>query len=606
MHMQLMNTVVDNSQDRPVDLVKLWEQACFLRELGTLMEADGEGMFAYAYATAHVHLQTKEKLSIAVRDEKIGLITKPKKPDEEDKDREHVPIVVIDHARWGGDTYLHVAPFLDSPDIKARRRWVKASDVILGVEDIADVSNKLQNVEPVTEPDAHEEPVVREPKERPVVVREVRRPTLASRGALMDDTGQIFFTQTYEEELNVMVVDLQKKQELLLKSAVVVPSLSKLSTAVNPTQPAEAVDIDIDFLIESHMYSNDAVPGVLFGRTVKMVSNDGNALNALLLGRKQTDGLVGLMHDILFTHENDGKYTEEIIRVVNEAIDELLGGKCRQNIIMEMATIHMILQALMHRNTRFQEKTRVTRCVTEYNRRMEELGDTDQVVYRRDIDAIVEYVKGNVQDWNPLTARNFYSDKAPRYKDVPVFQKTLSEGIESLITQASKGWTYQETKIFDTLRVLKYVFGAWTDGFITEGESGEEDVDTSDLIFERYPSVELRAQYEGIDKMKDKLIKYTLITIAVIMTILYFRGCINEGKELAKNDKIWSHKEAMYQNNESTRIREINELGEEVVRQKTLNVTKDSELAEALIENKRLKKVSQEVKVKTITKIEKV
>lgn len=100
--------------------------------------------------------------------------------------------------------------------------------------------------------------------------------------------------------------------------------------------------------------------------------------------------------------------------------------------------------------------------------------------------------------------------------------------------------------------------------------------------------------------------KYTPYAIAIVFAFFYLRECSNRKQIVKEINDSWKYKEQMYLDNESTLIRDTTEKGEKIVTQKQLLVTKDQEKEMLLLENRSLKKIASEVKVRTITKIKKI
>jgi hypothetical protein len=94
--------------------------------------------------------------------------------------------------------------------------------------------------------------------------------------------------------------------------------------------------------------------------------------------------------------------------------------------------------------------------------------------------------------------------------------------------------------------------------------------------------------------------KYIVIALLILFNL---KGCYDSDKELKKHAKLWGYKEQMYLHNEETLVRDTTEKGEELVTQRTLAVTKGSELEKALIENTRLKNIKSQIKVVTKTEV---
>ena len=106
--------------------------------------------------------------------------------------------------------------------------------------------------------------------------------------------------------------------------------------------------------------------------------------------------------------------------------------------------------------------------------------------------------------------------------------------------------------------------------------------------------------------MKEKIIKYLPYALLTIVCIVYARSCSVNKSEVTQLNKAWKFKEFMYTNNERTLKRTVDEQGNKITSQEQLMVTKDSELAESLIENQRLKDIKSEVKIITKTVIKEV
>ncbi len=106
--------------------------------------------------------------------------------------------------------------------------------------------------------------------------------------------------------------------------------------------------------------------------------------------------------------------------------------------------------------------------------------------------------------------------------------------------------------------------------------------------------------------MKDSLNKYMLYIIIVGLIIGLLYQCSSKKSEVKNLHTTYRFKEAMYKNNEKTLEREVDEKGRTITTQQQLIVTKDLEKEMLLLENDRLKRVTSEVKVNTITKIDSV
>lgn len=106
--------------------------------------------------------------------------------------------------------------------------------------------------------------------------------------------------------------------------------------------------------------------------------------------------------------------------------------------------------------------------------------------------------------------------------------------------------------------------------------------------------------------MESKVLKYLPWAILVIICLLFLNYCSDSHKERAAHDKNMAFANKMLYNNEATLMRTKNELGQEIVTQKTLYLSEKEAKEMALIENTRLKKINSEIKVKTTTKIKEI
>ena len=99
---------------------------------------------------------------------------------------------------------------------------------------------------------------------------------------------------------------------------------------------------------------------------------------------------------------------------------------------MELATIHMILEALLSRQGTVtgMERYHINRFLEKYRSTLELFENSDQLVYRRDIMAVFDLACD--LDTRVRTARDFVLDVS-KLENLPLFQKVLTTRIEELV-----------------------------------------------------------------------------------------------------------------------------------------------------------------------------